>query len=122
MTQSPVSAKNTLRQRRSTANWSRLFISPIRLDDGTLLFTLKDAAERILKLPAAPSSRVAAQRLIDAALRNGDMSSARAAVRLALHRLPRSKAIDATRIDPTQNDKSGSHSMPAVADALTFGD
>ena len=87
-----ISAKEFLRRRRSTANWSRLFMGPIRLDDGTLLFTLKDAAEQILKSPAVPSSSVAAERIIDAALQNGDMSSARAAVRLALHRLPRSKA------------------------------
>ena len=83
-----VSAKETLRQRRSAVNWTRLFERPIQLDDGTLLFTLKDAAERILDMPPAPSSRVAAERIIDAALRNGKMSSAHAAVRLALHRSP----------------------------------
>ena len=61
-----------------------MFVRPIRLNDGTVLFTLKDAAERILELPAAPSSRVAAQRIMDAALREGDMAPAQAAVRLAL--------------------------------------
>jgi len=79
-------AINSLKEkrRRNAPNWARLFVKPIRLKDGTVLFTLKDAAERILELPAAPSSRVAAQRIMDAALRNGDMAPAQAAVRLAL--------------------------------------
>lgn len=79
-----VPASDVLRENRKAVNWSRLFASPIRLQDGTILFTLKDAAERILELPATPSCRVAAQRIIDAALRNGDMASTRASVRLAL--------------------------------------
>lgn len=77
-------ASDVLREKRKSANWSRLFASPIRLRDGAVLFTLKDAADRILKAPASPSCRVAAQRIIDAALRGGDMASAQAAVRLAL--------------------------------------
>jgi hypothetical protein len=77
-------ASDVLREKRKAVNWSRLFPIPIRLQDGAVLFTLKDAAERILETPASPSCRVAAQRIIDAALRNGDMASTRAAVRLAL--------------------------------------
>ena len=75
---------DVLRERRQKANWARLLMKPIRLSDGTVLFTLKDAAERILTAPATPSSRVAAQRIIDAALRGGDMASTQAALRLAL--------------------------------------
>ena len=71
-------------RRHAGAAWYRLLIRPIRLPDGTVLFTLKDAAERILDLPASPSTRVAAERIIDAALRGGDMASTHAALRLAL--------------------------------------
>jgi hypothetical protein len=78
------SASDVLREKRKAVNWSRLFSSPIRLQDGTVLFTLKDAAEKIVNLPATPSCRVAAQKIIDAALRGGDMGATRAAVRLAL--------------------------------------
>jgi hypothetical protein len=83
---SKSTAKSSLKQKlhRNGANWARLFVRPIRLNDGTILFTLKDAAERILELPAAPSSRVAAERIMDAALRDGEMAPALAAVRLAL--------------------------------------
>lgn len=81
---SVLPASDVLREKRKAVNWSRLFPIPIRLEDGAVLFTLKDAAEKILKTPASPSCRVAAQRIIDAALRNGDMASTRAAVRLAL--------------------------------------
>lgn len=79
-------AASVLREKRRDRDpaWSRLFVSPIRLTDGTILFTLKDAAQRVLDAPASPSSRVAAQRIIDAALRGGDMASTHAAVRLAL--------------------------------------
>jgi hypothetical protein len=79
-----LTVKDVLRETRQSANWSRLLIKPIRLRDGTVLFTLKDAAERILEMPAAPSSRVAAERIIAAALHEGDMSSTDAALRLAL--------------------------------------
>jgi hypothetical protein len=48
------------------------------------LHTLKDAAERILQLPDLPSTRVAAQRIIEAATMGGDMISTHASVRLAL--------------------------------------
>jgi len=72
------------RRHRNTANWARLLNRPIMLSDGTVLFTLKDAAERILAMPATPSSRVAAERIIDAALHGGDMAHTQAAVRLAL--------------------------------------
>lgn len=75
-------------RRHATAAWSRLLLRPIRLRDGTVLFTLKDAAERILAAPASPSARVAAERIIEAALRGGDMASTQAAVRLALLKLP----------------------------------
>ncbi|MGE3988464.1 hypothetical protein [Pseudorhodoplanes sp.] len=79
-------AKESLRESRlrNSPNWSRLFVRPIRLNDGTVLFTLKQAAERILEIPAAPSSRVAAARIMDAALRGGDIGHTEAAVRLAL--------------------------------------
>ena len=74
------------RDRRPAApNWSRLFASPIRLHDGTVLFTLKDAAQRILDVRPAPSSRVAAERIIEAALYGGNMDAARVAIRHALH-------------------------------------
>jgi hypothetical protein len=49
-----LTVKDVLRETRQSANWSRLLIKPIRLRDGTVLFTLKDAAERILEMPAAP--------------------------------------------------------------------
>jgi hypothetical protein len=65
-------------------DWSRQLIRPIELADGTVLHTLKDAAERILQLPDLPSTRVAAQRIIEAATMGGDMISTHAAVRLAL--------------------------------------
>ena len=93
MAQRFVPAASVLREKRRQKDpaWSRLFVSPIRLDDGTVLFTLKDAAERILDAPAAPSSRVAAQRIIDAALRGGDMASTSAAVRLALLKVQQPK-------------------------------
>lgn len=53
-----------------------------------MLFTLKDAAERVLSVPPAPSSRVAAQRIIEAALHEGDMESTLLAVRFALLKPP----------------------------------
>lgn len=86
------SASDVLREKRKAVNWSRLFAVPIRLEDGAVLFTLKDAAERILKAPASPSCRVAAQKIIDAALRGGDMASTQAAVRLALLKDARDRA------------------------------
>jgi hypothetical protein len=67
-----------------TPDWSRQLIRPIELADGTVLHTLKDAAERILELPDLPSTRVAALRIIDAATKGGDMISTHAAIRLAL--------------------------------------
>lgn len=77
-------ASDVLREKHKAVNWSRLFAIPIRLQDGGVLFTLKDAAEKILETPASPSCRVAAQKILDAALRGGDMASTQAAVRLAL--------------------------------------
>jgi len=65
-------------------DWSRQLIRPIELVDGTVLHTLKDAAERILELPDLPSTRVAAVRIIEAATKGGDMFSTHVAVRLAL--------------------------------------
>ncbi len=89
-----VPAASVLREKRRQKDpaWSRLFASPIRLEDGTVLFTLKDAAKRILDTPAAPSSRVAAQRIIDAAFGDGDMASTSAAVRLALFKAGQPKS------------------------------
>lgn len=95
-------ASDVLREKRKAVNWSRLFASPIRLQDGTILFTLKDAADRILKLPATPSCRVAAQRIIDAALGKSDMASTRAAVRLALLKDTRDSGL--RRDDVTASD------------------
>jgi hypothetical protein len=68
----------------ATPDWSRQLVRRIELADGTILHTLQDAAERILELPDLPSTRVAAQRIIDAATNNGDMVSTHAAIRLAL--------------------------------------
>jgi hypothetical protein len=67
-----------------TPDWSRQLIQPIHLSDGTVLKTLGDAANRIVKLPASPSARVAAERIIEAATKGGDMFSTHAAIRLAL--------------------------------------
>lgn len=79
------SAKDVLQEKRhANPNWSRLLIRPIRLRDGTVLFTLRDAAEKILELPASPSARVAAARIIEAATRDRDMASTHAAIRMAL--------------------------------------
>ena len=83
-----ASAKAELKQRHQRANWSKLLLRPIHLDDGTVLQTLKDAAVRILDLPPAPSSRVAAQRIIDSALDEGDMIATEVAIRLALVKSP----------------------------------
>ncbi len=80
------SAKDTLQEQRrhSAPNWSRLLVRPICLRDGTVLFTLKDAAKKVLELPQTPSSRVAAERIIEAATRDGDMASTQVSLRLAL--------------------------------------
>jgi hypothetical protein len=80
------SAKDVLQEKRhqSEPNWSRLLLRPIRLRDGTVLFTLKDAARKVLEMPASPSSRVAAERIIAAATGEGDMSATQVSVRLAL--------------------------------------
>lgn len=86
-----ASAKAELKQRHQRANWSKLLLRPIRLDDGTVLQTLEDAAVRILDLPPAPSSRVAAQRIIDSALDEGDMIATEVAIRLALLKSPRTQ-------------------------------
>ena len=79
-----ASAKTELKKRNQRANWSRLLLRPIHLDDGTVLKTLKDAAVRILELPAAPPSQLAAQRIIDSALGEGELIATEIAVRLAL--------------------------------------
>ena len=79
-----VSAGEVLQDTHARENWARLLMPPIRLGDGTILFTLMDAAERVVALPPAPSSRVAARRIIDAALRGGDMAATRAVARMAL--------------------------------------
>jgi len=79
------SAKDVLQEKRhANPNWTRLLIRPIRLRDGTVLFTLKDAARKVLELPASPSARVAAAQIIEAAMRDRDMASIHAAIRLAL--------------------------------------
>ena len=77
-----VSAKTELRERHQRANWSKLLLRPIYLNDGTALNTLKDAAVRILELPPAPPSRTAAQRIIDSAMGDGDLIATEIAVRL----------------------------------------
>ncbi len=81
-----TSAKDILKERRSkiTPDWSRLLIRPLYLRDGSVLLTLKDAAEKVLELPPAPSSRVAAKLIIEAATQDGDLGSAHVALRLAL--------------------------------------
>jgi hypothetical protein len=87
------SAKDFLKAQRLQTKpaWSRLLIRPLWLRDGTVLLTLKDAAEKVLELPAAPSSRVAAKRIIEAATEDGDMASTHAVLRLALRKSLRSK-------------------------------
>ncbi|HWV54627.1 hypothetical protein [Pseudorhodoplanes sp.] len=80
----PAKAVLQDQRRRTTANWNRLLVRPIRMPDGTLLFTLKDAAQRLIEMPSTPSTRVAAERIMDAALHEGDMPATHAAVRLAL--------------------------------------
>ena len=65
-------------------DWSRLLIGPIPLPEGRALRTLRDAAVCILNIPDTPSSRVAAERIIEAALHGGNMFSAHAAIRLAV--------------------------------------
>ena len=87
-----VSAKTELRERHQRANWSKLLLRPIHLDDGTALKTLKDAAVRILELPPAPPSRAAAQKIIDSAMGEGDLIATEIAVRLALLQSPHTPA------------------------------
>ena len=79
-------ASDILREKRSAPKWSRLLPSPIRLLDGTVLFTLKDAAQRILYAPPTPSVRIAANVIIEAALHGVDMATTQVAVRLPLHK------------------------------------
>lgn len=71
-----------------SADWSRQLISPIPLPDGRILCTLRDAAECILEVPVTPSARVAAERIIEAALNGGNMFAAHASIRLALLKAP----------------------------------
>ena len=65
-------------------DWARQLIEPIHLSDGTVLRTLGDAAWRILDLPTSPSAQVAAERIVEAATKGGNMFSTHAAIRLAL--------------------------------------
>ena len=67
-----------------TPDWSRQLIKPIHLADGTILRTLGDAADRISKLPPSSTAQVAAERIIEAATKGGNMFSTDAAIRLAL--------------------------------------
>ena len=92
MPNSFVSAKTELRERHQRANWSKLLLRPIHLDDGTALKTLKDAAVRILELPPAPPSRAAAQKIINSAMGEGDLIATEIAVRLALLQSPHTPA------------------------------
>ena len=87
-----ASAKNELSKRHQRANWSKLLLRPIPLANGADLKTLNDAALRILELPPTPSSRLAAKRIIDAALGDGDMIATEIAVRLALGKSARSQS------------------------------
>lgn len=66
------------------ADWSRQLVGPIPLPDGRALRSLKDAAEWVLRIPETPDTRVAAERIIDAALNGGNMFAAHAAIRLAV--------------------------------------
>jgi hypothetical protein len=107
-------ASDVLREKRKTVNWSRLFAIPIRLQDGAVLFTLKDAAEKILNVPASPPCRVAAQRIIEAALRGGDMASTQAAVRLALLKNARGRASRAPGTGlPASKERAAPANPPA---------
>ena len=66
------------------ANWSRRFVNPIYLKDGTVLRTLKQAAVRLLKSPKDAATQAAAERIMEAAQNQGDIMLTEAAVRLAL--------------------------------------
>lgn len=119
-------AIDALRSNRnaSAAAWSRLLTRPIRLHDGTVLFTLRDAARRILETPASPSARVAAQRIIDAALHGGDMASTLAAVRLALLKAPPAEPVgpaDAADRTTVTGDAPGEGAWRDDADLLSPG-
>jgi len=84
-----------------TPDWSRQLIQPIYLTDGTVLRTLGDAADRVVRLSSSPSAQVAAERIIEAATSGGDMFSTHAAIRLALLKGARSE-------DNAWRDKTGS--------------
>jgi hypothetical protein len=80
----PTLAKVELKQKRQRANWSKLLLRPICLPDGLVLHTLRDAAVRVLELPPTPSSELAAERVMEAALGEGDMVATEIAVRIAI--------------------------------------
>lgn len=77
------------------ADWSRQLIGPIPLPNGSSLRSLKDAAECILAIPETPASRVAAERIIEAALNGGNMFAAHASIRLAVFKAAQSAAASA---------------------------
>lgn len=65
------------------ANWHRKFPKPIYLVDGTVLVTLRDAANWIIDHQQS-GSEMAIERLFDAAEKGGSVETADAAVRHAL--------------------------------------
>lgn len=70
--------------------WKRLFEDPIDLPRGRQLFTLKDAADYIMKLPKAEQKlaewQTATEALMMAAEGRGPLMHARIGVRRALNR------------------------------------
>jgi hypothetical protein len=68
--------------------WSRRFPSPIYLADGSVLRTLKDAANYIIKHKPPTAEIAAIPRLMEAAEQGASLETAEAAVRIALfHKL-----------------------------------
>ena len=67
------------------ANWRRKLPNPIYLVDGTILVTLRDAANWIIDHQPS-GSETAIERLIDAAEKGGSVETAEAAVQDALIR------------------------------------
>ena len=68
----------------SAANWSRPLIRGIQLEDGRTLVTLQDAAAWVLELPPAPTSRLAAEKILEAACEGGDLVATELAIRSAI--------------------------------------
>lgn len=64
-------------------NWQRKFARPIRLADGTVFRTLRDAADWIIE-HNPPGTTKAIERLMDAAEKGGSVKEAETTIRIAL--------------------------------------